>query len=137
LKKSFLKYFFNQIESKLDKSKLTFIWDYPIELQALSKEKKDAPHLCERFELYWKGLELANCFGELLDPDKITVKCKADLAERARLGKDLPPIDEEFIEECAKLVDIEVSGIALGLDRLIQCIIDARDLKSALPFATM
>jgi len=91
--------------------------DYPAELAALSRLKPGQTDLAERFELYLGGLELANGFSELNDPQE--QRSRFEEANRLRLqeGRSALPLPERFLDE---LGDMPPSaGIALGIDRLI------------------
>ena len=59
-----------EIEPRLGTKKPTFIYDYPAERATLARLKEDDPTVAERFELYIGGLELANAFSELVDPEE-------------------------------------------------------------------
>ena len=61
----------------------TFITDFPTEVSPLSKQRKDDPNYVERFELYIGGMEIANAFSELNDPDEQARRFRQQL-ERAR-----------------------------------------------------
>jgi elongation factor P--(R)-beta-lysine ligase len=121
------------IERKFEEFHVCFLWDYPLEMAALSKRKKDRPYLCERFEVYFKGLELANAFGELTDAKEQRKRCLTDQAERTRLyNAPAPPLDEEFLSSLEHLS--EAGGIALGLDRLLQALVGSDSLEKVLAF---
>jgi lysyl-tRNA synthetase class 2 len=129
---AFHKILIERVEAKLGWEGPLFLWDYPASLCALAQLKPGAPHLCERFEVYWKGVELANAFGELTDAQEQRLRCEADRAERQRLYGRSPPLDEEFLQALSKLGP--AGGIAVGLDRLLQCLLGAPTLQSVLLF---
>ena len=76
------------------------------------------PTLCERFELYVCGLELANAFGELTDAAEQRRRFEADVAKKRELYGETYPIDEDFLAALAHGMP-ESAGIALGFDRLV------------------
>jgi len=123
-----------RIEPNLGLHRPCFIYDYPASLGALARLKKDAPNLAERFELYLGGLEIANAFSELTDPDEQRSRFKAEAAQRAKDGKAAYPMPEKFLEE---LEDLPASaGIALGLDRLVMVLLDAACIDEVVAFTT-
>jgi lysyl-tRNA synthetase class II len=63
----------------------TFIYDYPTELSPLSKTKPEDPETVERFELYIGGMEIANAFSELRDPEEQEKRFQAGLSENFRV----------------------------------------------------
>ncbi|RPJ08080.1 MAG: EF-P lysine aminoacylase GenX, partial [Deltaproteobacteria bacterium] len=71
-----------EIEPRLGMERPTFIYDYPAERGALARLKKEDPTLAERFELYIGGLELANAFSELTDPDEQRKRFSSEEARR-------------------------------------------------------
>lgn len=110
------------IEPQLGLNRPTILYDYPAELAALARKKPDQPHLAERFELYIAGLELANAFSELTDPDEQRQRFEADRGARTRAGKTDGPMPEAFLDDLKNLT--AAAGIALGLDRLIMLLTD-------------
>jgi lysyl-tRNA synthetase class 2 len=130
---AFHKILLEKIEARLGWEGPLFLWDYPASLCALARLKPGAPHLCERFEVYWKGIELANAFGELTDAAEQRRRCESDRKERLRLYGSSPALDEEFLKALEDLGEL-AGGIAVGLDRLLQCLLGASDLQSVLLF---
>lgn len=121
------------IERAFSKMDVCFLWDYPVEMAALSRRKRDRPYLCERFEIYFQGLELANAFGELTDAKEQRLRCLEDQKKREEIyGKKAPPLDEEFLEALTHLH--EAGGIALGVDRFLQSLIEAKEMSQVLAF---
>ncbi|MEK7623805.1 MAG: EF-P lysine aminoacylase EpmA [Patescibacteria group bacterium] len=114
----FYRIFLNEIEPHLGKERPTILHHYPAPMAALSRLSPADPRYAERFEVYVGGLELANCFGELTDPDEQLKRLQNDRANRANLSRDVFGIDMEFIEALHTMPPS--SGIALGIDRLVQ-----------------
>jgi lysyl-tRNA synthetase class 2 len=130
---SFQKLMVERIEPKLGFNGPEFLWDYPASQCALARLKPENPVLCERFELYWRGIELANVFGELTDPVEQRRRCIVDQNERLRLYGKTPPLDEEFLSALEKLKG-PVGGAAMGLDRLLQCLLGAQTVQEVIAF---
>src|SRR5437764_194542 len=84
----FFRIFLDRIEPHLGISAPTLLYDYPVSLAALSRPKPGDPRLCERFELYVCGLELANAFGELTDAQEQRRRFLADQAKKQTLFSD-------------------------------------------------
>jgi len=121
------------IEKEFQKFNVCFLWDYPLEMAALSRRKKANPHLCERYEVYFHGVELANAFGELTDSVEQRKRCLVDQNKREEMYKvPSPPLDEEFFEALDCLD--EAGGIALGVDRFLQCLVGATEISKVLAF---
>jgi elongation factor P--(R)-beta-lysine ligase len=115
----FYQLFFNEIEPKLKEGrKPIFIYDYPLAQASLSRRCNDDPRFAERFEVFLAGLELGNCFSELTDAKEQEERFRVDLTERKKLHKTEYPIDYDLIE-ALKIGLPEVSGIAVGVDRLV------------------
>jgi lysyl-tRNA synthetase class 2 len=95
-----------------------FLVDYPAPFASLARLKPGDPRVAERFELYVAGIELCNGFGELTDPGEQRARLLHDQAERARMGKQVYPIDERFLAALAEGMPPS-AGNALGVDRLI------------------
>ena len=130
----FFKMFLRHVEPRIGRGRPTILYDYPARMAALSRVKPDDTLVCERFELYAGGLELANAFTELTDPVEQRRRFETDNATRRALGKAELPIDgallgamEGGLPDCA--------GIALGLDRLIMLLTGMQDIRDVIPLA--
>ncbi|MES3037900.1 MAG: amino acid--tRNA ligase-related protein [Bdellovibrionota bacterium] len=87
-----------------------------------------------RFEVYWKGMELANAFWEVTDPDVQRERFQRDIQKKISEGKSAVPMDEEFLNYMKSGKFPESSGIALGLERLFMAIFDINDIQALNPF---
>jgi lysyl-tRNA synthetase class 2 len=130
----FYQIFFNEIEPRLRETKRpAIIYDYPISQAALARPKKSDPGFAERFEVFLAGMELGNCFSELTDALEQKKRFEADARERKRLGKTIYPIDNELIEALKEGLPV-VSGIAVGVDRLVMLAADTASVSGTLFF---
>ncbi len=129
----FFKIFLDKVEPNLGFPKPTIIYDYPAHMAALARLKPDNPYWAERFELYIAGVELANAFSELVDPEEQRRRFMEEQKLRARMGKPVYPIDEELLQALAHLPPS--AGIALGIDRLLMVFCDTPKIQDVLAFA--
>jgi len=106
-----------RIEPKLGRERPTLLYEYPVIEAALARSSARDPRVAERFELYALGVELANGFGELTDPDIQRARFIAEMDEKERVYGTRYPIDEGFLSALALMP--EASGVALGFDRLV------------------
>jgi lysyl-tRNA synthetase class 2 len=106
-----------RVEPNLGQGRATLLVEYPATLAALARPKPGDPRVAERFELYACGVELANAFGELTDPEEQRHRFEAEMAEKQRLYGERYPIDEDFLAALAHMPP--ASGAALGFDRLV------------------
>ena len=121
-----------EIEPRLGQERPTFLLDYPAGHAALARRKPGNPQVAERFELYIQGMELANAFSELTDPDEQRRRFEQEEAERRRLGKAPYPTPEKFLRELAALP--AAAGIALGVDRLVMLLTGAATIDQVVAF---
>ena len=127
--------FVERVEPDLPRDRAVVIDRWPIALASLARPFDGEPGTAERFEIYVGGVELANGFSELVDPDQQRQRFVADLAARARTGRPSYPIDEAFLtalgEGCPP-----AAGVALGVDRLVMLLggYDRIDDVIAFPF---
>ncbi|HEX3366585.1 EF-P lysine aminoacylase EpmA [Phenylobacterium sp.] len=119
-----------KIEPRLGRERATILCEYPVSEAALARPKTSDPRVAERFELYACGVELANCFGELTDPNEQRRRFEAEMAEKARVYGERYPIDEDFLAALGAMP--EASGGALGLDRLVMLATGARRIEQVL-----
>jgi len=120
------------IEPRLGIQKPTFACDYPRERGALARLKEDRPEIAERFELYIGGLEIANAFSELIDPEEQRRRFEAESARRRFLGKTVYPMPEKFLAELEAMPPS--AGIALGVDRLVMVFLNASTIDEVVAF---
>lgn len=109
------------IEPQLPYETPTVIARWPLQLAALAKRCDHNPHFCERFEIYYRGLEIANAYQECVDGEVLRARFVDDNAERKKLGKPIFSIDEDFLH-CMKDLPL-TAGIALGIDRLFLAVL--------------
>lgn len=121
-----------EIEPHLGRGRPTFLHEYPAACAALARKKPGAPELAERFELYIYGLELANAFSELTDPDEQRQRFICEEEERRRAGKTPVPLPEKFLAELGTLGS--AAGIALGVDRLVMLLTGAATIDEVVAF---
>jgi elongation factor P--(R)-beta-lysine ligase len=125
----FYRVFLNKIEPKLVEMGAVIIYDYPAQMAALAKLSEDERY-AERFELYINGIEIANAFSELCDPEEQRVRLEEERAHRQKLGKEVYDIDEEFISSLKNLN--KAAGIALGIDRLVMVLLNCKNIDDVL-----
>jgi lysyl-tRNA synthetase class 2 len=111
----------------------TFVVDYPLEVSPLSKKKKDDPALVERFELFAGGLECANGFSELNDPDDQLARFDAQLAERARGDDEAHEMDSDYVRALLHGLP-PTGGEGIGIDRLAMLLTDSHSIRDVILF---
>ena len=119
-----------KVEPRLGDGRATILAEYPAELAALARPKPSDPRVAERFELYACGVELANAFGELTDPDLQRRRLEAEMAEKQRIYGERYPIDEDFLAALAHMPP--ACGAALGFDRLVMLATGATRIEQVL-----
>lgn len=107
-----------RVEPRLGEMLAVFVVDYPASQASLARRRPSDPRFCERFELYVRGVELCNGFGELTDAREQRERFERD--QRRRRDANLPvyPIDEKFMAALARGLP-PCAGNALGVDRLV------------------
>lgn len=124
-----------KIEPNLPKTPV-FLIDYPPQASSLAKiSVRSQPststcRIAERWEFYWQGMELANCFTELCDEAEQRGRFAAAKVERQALGESDYPIDEEFLSLLPGIGS--ASGVALGVDRLVALLCGASDIHAVM-----
>jgi lysyl-tRNA synthetase class 2 len=111
-----------QVEPKLTEP--TLVRDYPASMAALATIRGD---ICERFELYWKGVEIANAYTELTHPGEALDRWTRENEARTRVNRSPHPIDDRVIEAIAR--HPRAGGIALGVDRLALVLLGLCDIR--------
>lgn len=120
-----------QIEPNLGRERPVFLYDYPVELGSLARRSLQDPTVAERFELYIAGVEIANGFSELVDPEEQRERFVKELDTLQSVGKH-GALPEKFLAELHLIG--KAAGIALGIDRLCMMLMGCPDVRSAAPF---
>ena len=112
-----------------------FLMDYPPQAASLAKISTSSliplPSslpFAERWEFYWDGMELANCFTELCDKDEQLKRFVAAKESRKLLKESDYPVDSEFIDSLPLMGP--ASGVALGVDRLVMILTKTREISA-------
>jgi lysyl-tRNA synthetase, class II len=114
----------------------TFVVDYPIELSPFAKGHRSAEGLVERWEAFVGGIEIANSFTELNDPDEQRRRFEQQREESERGDEEAQPYDEAFIEALEHGMP-PTGGAGLGIDRLVMLMTGARSVREVLLFPAM
>jgi lysyl-tRNA synthetase class 2 len=120
------------IEPKLPRERPVFLYDYPVQRSALARLREDDPTVAERIELYIGGLELANGFTELTDAEEQRSRFEREEAYRRSRGKRPYALPERFLAELPNMSPS--AGIALGVDRLVMLLVDAKSIDEVIAF---
>jgi lysyl-tRNA synthetase class 2 len=109
------------------------VFDYPESQAVLARSSESSPGCASRFELYWGDLELANGFHELTDPDVFVERRNQERIRRADGGQEWPEIDPFFAAAMMSGLP-DCAGVALGVDRLLMCLLGTRDIAKVIDF---
>jgi lysyl-tRNA synthetase class 2 len=119
---------------KLGETSPSIICDYPASQSALSQiAARDGSQVAERFELFYRGVELANGYHELLDASVLRDRNRANNADRSSDGKYELPEDSRLIEAMQHGLPA-CSGCALGVDRLVMLLAGASSIQEVMAF---
>ena len=114
----------------------TTIYDYPIELSPLSKTKADDPSLVERFELYMGGMEIANAYSELNDPEEQKRRFELQMAEREKGDDEAHAMDDDYVRALRYGMP-PTAGEGIGIDRLTMLFTNSRSIRDVILFPHM
>lgn len=123
----------HSIEPHLGFHRPAIVFDYPASKAALAKIRPGTPAVAERFEVYIQGIELANGYHELTDPDIQMARFKEDCHSREILGYPAIPIDL-FLVEALKVGMPVSAGVALGVDRLLMLRRETHEIQDVIAF---
>jgi lysyl-tRNA synthetase class 2 len=114
----------------------TFVMDYPVELSPFAKRHRSERGLVERWEAYAGGIEIANAFTELNDPDEQRARFLALRADAAAGDEEAPPLDEAFLAALEQGMP-PTAGVGLGIDRLVMLLCGRRAIREVILFPAL
>ncbi|MEL0659050.1 elongation factor P--(R)-beta-lysine ligase [Psychromonas arctica] len=121
------------IESKIGQDEPCFVYDFPASQAALARINTQDDRVADRFEVYYKSVELANGFHELNNSEEQLKRFQADNQLRVTMGLPEMPIDYKFVACLDHLPDC--AGVALGLDRLLMLSTEQKHINDVLSFS--
>jgi lysyl-tRNA synthetase class 2 len=116
----------------------SFIVDYPKELSPLARERPDRSEIVERFEAFAGGMEIANGFSELIDPDEQRARFVAqDRIDTLTEGEaETMPYDEAYVQALEQGMP-PTGGVGLGIDRLVMLLTGRDSIREVVLFPAM
>lgn len=121
------------IEPNLGRDAPIFIYDFPATQAALARIQNTNPPLASRFEVYWKGIELANGFHELQSAREQAARFEINNQQRKHLGLNTLPIDQYLLDALTHGLP-DCAGVALGVDRLVMLALNKTRLSEVMAF---
>ena len=109
-----------------------FVMDYPSSICPLTKRKADRPEVAERFELFVKGMELANAYTELNDPDLQERLFRTQLAGMAE-DDSMARMDHDFVRALRHGMP-PAGGLGIGIDRLVMLLTNSPTIRDVILF---
>ena len=114
----------------------TIIYDFPLAVSPLSKQKPDEPEWVERFEFYIGGFEVGNAFSELNDPDEQRRRFADQMAEKERGDDEAHGMDEDYVRALGYGLP-PTGGEGIGIDRLTMILTGSRSIRDVILFPLM
>jgi lysyl-tRNA synthetase class 2 len=111
----------------------TSIYEFPVAVSPLSKNKPDEPEWVERFEIYAGGMEIANGFSELNDPEEQRRRFEMQLDERERGDEEAHQMDEDYIRALSFGLP-PTGGCGVGIDRVAMLLTGSPSIRDVILF---
>ena len=123
------------VEPRIGQERPCFIHAFPASQAALATINKDDARVADRFEVYFKGAELANGFNELSNASEQRKRFHIDNEKRLANGQETKPVDEYFLDALSHGLPA-CAGVALGIDRLLMLQLGASSISDVISFPT-
>jgi lysyl-tRNA synthetase class 2 len=114
----------------------TFVLDYPKELSPFAKDHRSEQGLVERFECFAAGMEFANAFTELNDPDEQRARFEQQRTDQAAGDEETQPFDEDYISALEHGMP-PTGGIGIGIDRLVMILSGRESIREVVLFPAL
>jgi len=111
----------------------TFIVDFPKSISPLSKASPENPAFAERFELFINGMEVANGFSELNDPQEQYERFVDQMAQREGGDEEAMVLDEDYVRALSYGMP-PAAGIGIGIDRLVMLLTNKHSIRDVILF---
>ena len=125
----------DEFERKIEATLIqpTIVYDYPVEVSPLSKNKPEDPAFVERFEIYIAGMEIGNAFTELNDPREQRHRFEMQLAMREKGDEEAHQMDEDYVRALSYGMP-PTGGEGIGIDRLTMILTNSRSIRDVILF---